>query len=191
MGGGYLNNAGNFLIDLVFDLFILAVMLRFFLQYVRADFYNPIAQAIVKLTNPVLRLLRRFIPSAGSIDSASLVALLVLKMAYLLLVLLLAGRSGNLLGVLVLSLAQLLDMAVYIFFGAIIVLIIASWIAPGSRNPVLDLAQALARPLLRPASSLIPPIGGMDLSPMLIIILLKLTQMVIIAPISDFGVSLL
>ena len=91
MNGGYVANAGTFLIDVIFGLFIGAVMLRLFLQWARADFYNPLSQAIVKVTNPVLRPLRRYIPAIGRIDTASVVLILSLQILNLWLSLTLAG----------------------------------------------------------------------------------------------------
>jgi YggT family protein len=192
MSGGYVANAGTFLLDVIFGLYIGAVMLRLFLQWSRADFYNPLSQAIVKLTNPVLRPLRRYIPAIGGIDTASLVLILVLQVLNLWLSLAVAGAAGaGFGGILVLALAELLAKVLYILMFAIFVQVIASWVAPGAYNPALSLVDSITHPLLKPLRSLLPPLGGLDLTPMVALIALQLAQMLLVAPISDFAVTLL
>ncbi|HBJ74774.1 MAG TPA: YggT family protein, partial [Syntrophaceae bacterium] len=140
MSGGYVANAGSFLLDVIFGLYIGAVMLRLFLQWSRADFYNPLSQAIVRLTNPVLRPLRRYIPAIGRIDTASLVLMLALQMLNLWLSLMVAGAAGaGAGGIFVLALAELLAKALYLLMFAIFVQVVASWVAPGAYNPALSL----------------------------------------------------
>lgn len=192
MSGGYVANAGTFLLDVIFGLYIGAVMLRLFLQWSRADFYNPLSQAIVKLTNPVLRPLRRYIPALGGIDTASVVLILVLQVLNLWLSLTVAGAAGaGFGGILVLALAELLAKAIYILMFAIFVQVIASWVAPGAYNPALSLVDSITDPLLKPLRGLLPPLGGLDLTPMVALIALQLAQMLLVAPIRDFAVTLL
>jgi len=175
----YFSDAGIFLIDVLFGFIILMVMLRFILQWVRADFYNPISQFIVKVTNPVLRPLRRLIPAVGGMDTASIVLMLLLKYIQLFLTFALAGYSVNPIALVVLSLTSLLEMILYIFIIAIIVIAIASWIAPGGYNPVLNLLNQLTRPILRPVQRLIRPVSGLDLSPLVALIILNLLLLAI------------
>lgn len=192
MNGGYVANAGTFLIDVLFGLYIGALMLRLFLQWVRADFYNPLSQAIVKVTNPVLRPLRRFIPAVGRIDSASVVLIVGLQMLNIWLSLLVAnGITGGIAGITGIAIAELLAKTTYLFMFGLIVQVIASWVAPGAYNPALSLLDSITEPVLRPLRRLIPPVGGLDLSPMAALVLLQLTQMLVVAPIRDFGISLL
>lgn len=191
MSGGYVANAGTFLLDVIFGLYIGAVMLRLFLQWSRADFYNPLSQAIVKLTNPVLRPLRRYIPALGGIDTASVVLILALQVLNLWLSLTVAGAAGaGFGGILVLALAELLAKAIYILMFAIFVQVIASWVAPGAYNPALSLVDSITYPLLKPLRGLLPPLGGLDLTPMVALIALQLAQMLLVAPIRDFAVTL-
>jgi YggT family protein len=188
MGGGYLTNAGIFLIDVLFGLYIFAVMLRFFLQVVRADFYNPLCQAIVTVTNPALRPLRRYVPAAGNLDSASIVLLLALQLVCSGLVMLLLGIVPGLFGLLIYALAELLSKTIYLFMFAVFIRIVISWIAPHSYNPVLGVVDSITTPLLRPAQRVVPPLGGsIDLSPMLVIIAMYLGLMLIVAPLRDLG----
>lgn len=191
MSGGYVANAGTFLLDVIFGLYIGAVLLRLFLQWSRADFYNPLSQAIVKLTNPVLRPMRRYIPAIGRVDTASVVLILVLQVLNLWLSLMVAGAAGaGLGGILVLAVAELLAKAIYIFMFAIFVQVVASWVAPGAYNPALSLVDSITYPLLKPLRGVLPPLGGLDLTPMVALVVLQLAQMLLVAPIRDFAVTL-
>ncbi len=187
MGGNYAEHAGVFLIQTLFGLYILAVMLRFLLQWVRADFYNPVSQFLVKVTNPPLKPLRRVIPGFWGIDVAAVVLMLLLQMLELFLVGLVVGQRFHPVGVLVMSVGELLSLAVYVFIVAIIIQIILSWIQPGAYNPVIGLVNRLAEPLLAPARRLIPPIAGLDLSPLAVLILLQLTLILLVSPVRDLG----
>ncbi|MGE3772060.1 MAG: YggT family protein [Gammaproteobacteria bacterium] len=191
MNAGYVSNAGTFLLDVIFGLFIGAVMLRLFLQWTRADFYNPLSQAIVKLTNPVLRPLRRFIPAFGRIDTASVVLILALQMLAVWLKLAMVGASAGAGAIVVFALAEIASKAIYIFMFAIFVQVIASWVAPGSYNPALSLIDSITHPLLKPLRAVVPPLGGLDLTPMLALIGLQLAQMLVVAPLRDLAMSLL
>lgn len=191
MGGGYFSQALRFLITVLFDTYILAVVLRFLLQMVRADFYNPLSQLLVTVTNPPLRPLRRVIPGYRGIDLASVVLMLLLKTIEIFLVsLLVYGRVPGVAGLFILSFAKLLNLIIYIFIFAIIVQVIISWINPGAYNHATVLLYRLTNPLLRPARRLLPPVSGLDLSPLLALIILQLTIYLIIMPLSDLGRSL-
>ena len=187
----YFGNAGQFLVQTLFGVYILIVMLRFLLQWVRADFYNPLSQFVVKATQPLLKPLRRYVPGYAGLDLAALLLMLVLKLVELKLLLALQGYGGALPGVLMLAVAELASLAVDVFFYAIIIQVVMSWVSPGLHNPVTGLLYSLTEPVLRPARRLIPPAGGFDLSPIAAIIALKLASMLLIAPIRDVAVSML
>ena len=187
MGNAYLSNAGTFLIHTIFGLLILVFMLRLLMQLVRADFHNPVSQFIVKVTNPVLRPLRRFIPGMLGIDMASVLVLLVLQAVELLLTGLVLGVSIPPVSLVALSVAELLDLTLKVFLFSLIIQVILSWVNPNGHNPVSIILYSLNEPLLRPARRLIPPISGFDLSPMVVIVFLQLCSMLIIAPIMDFA----
>jgi YggT family protein len=191
MGSGYFSNAGVFLIDSLFGLYICAVLLRLLFQVVRADFYNPLCQAIVTVTNPVLRPLRRYIPALASIDTASVLLILSLQLLNTFLVALVVGVSPNLAGLLVVAVAEVASKTVWIFMAAVIAQIVLSWVAPGGYNPVIGVIQALSEPMLRPARRLLPPLGGLDFSAMVVVIVLNLLLMLVVAPLRDVGYSLL
>jgi YggT family protein len=162
------------MIRLVFEIYIFLVMLRLILQMTRSDFYNPLSQAIVKITNPPLLPLRRVIPGLWGIDLASVVLMLSLKVIEYLLIVFLVGKQAPLAGLFILAAAELARLAIYIFLGAIFIGIIVSWINPHAayQNPAAALAQSVSNPLLRPARRLLPPISGFDFSPILVIFLL-------------------
>ncbi len=187
MGAGYFSNAGAFLVNTVFGLYIGAVMLRLLLQWARADFYNPLSQAIVKVTNPVLRPLRRYIPALGKVDTASVVLIFVLQFLNTWLVSALFGTHLGGLTMLIVSFTELLSKLIYLYIFAIVIQAIASWVAPSAHNPVLRLIEALTEPLLRPVRQLLPNLGGLDLSPLVVIVLLQLALLLVVAPLADLG----
>jgi YggT family protein len=190
--GGPFGQAAMFLIDTLFWLYILAVLLRFLFQLVRADFYNPFSQALVAITNPTLLPLRRMIPGLYGIDFAALVLLLVLQVVKNVLLGLIFGQWYNLLGLIVYSAAELLQMTVYLFIFLIFIRVLLSWVAPyGGHNPVTGLLFSVTEPLMRPARRLIPPLSGLDLSPVAVFILLYLTLILIVTPLLSVGKSLL
>lgn len=188
----YFSQAGLYLIQLVFGFYILLVLLRLLFQLVRASFYNPISQFIVTLTQPPLQFLRRFIPGLFGVDMAAVVLLLVLQTLEIYVIAWLQGASPAVGGVAVIAIAQLIEFTVYVFIVAIFIRIILSWVNPyGTRHPVGDLLYSLTEPLLAPARRLIPPIGGLDLSPIAVFVLLQLTLILIVRPLRDFGGALL
>jgi YggT family protein len=179
MPNSYFINPVIFIIDTVFTLYILAVMLRLLLQWVRADFYNPISQFLLTITQPVLRPLRRFLPPIGNTDTASLFLLIALTMLKFIII---TGiiRSVPPLSLLFLaSLGDLIGLALNIFKFAIIIQVVLSWVAPATYNPATTLLYDLTAPILRPARNLIPPLSGLDLSPLVALVSLQVISMLI------------
>ncbi len=170
MDAGYLKNPAIFLIDTLLSLYIFAVMLRFLFQWVQADFYNPISQFLIKITHPPLRLLRRFIPAVGRIDSSSIVLMLALQMLSGYLVAVLQGSSVGLGPLAIFSISELLQLLLNIFLFAVIIRALLSWFSPGIRHPATSLLYSLTEPLLSIVRGVIPPISGIDLSPLVILI---------------------
>lgn len=191
MSGGYFASAAAFVIQTLFGLYILAVLLRFLFQLLRAPFRNQISQFVVTATNPLLRPLRRVIPGYAGIDNASIVLMMALQMLELLLISLLFGKSPSIAGLFVLSIGKLLEMAVYVFMIAIFARIVLSWINPQLINPMTALLNSLTDFMMRPARRYIPPIGMLDLSPMVIFLLLGLVLRLIVQPILDIGARML
>jgi len=173
---GYFSNAGLFLLNVIFGLYIFAVLLRFLLQLVRADFYNPIAQFLVTITNPPLKPLRRVIPGLYGIDFASLVLLLLLELIFQTLLAMLLNQSVTVTTLLVRGIFDLLHSTLNVFLFGILIMVILSWINPYP-NALSQLLGRLTEPLLRPARRAIPSLAGIDLSPMLVMLVLVLMQM--------------
>jgi YggT family protein len=127
----YADNAATFLIQTLFGLYIAIVMLRFLFQLVRADFYNPVSQFVVRATNPPLKLLRRFIPGVAGIDLSAVVLMLALQLVELSLIFGLRGADPGILTLGVLSIAELINLTLNVFFFSILIQVILSWVLPG------------------------------------------------------------
>lgn len=166
-----------YLIQTLLTLALLAVVLRLLLQLVRADFYNPISQFLARLTNPLVLPLRRVVPSLGALDLSSLLLALALQMAAIVALLALNGVGPpNIVLLLVWSVLGVVGLVVNIYFFAILAMIILSWIAPASRHPALLLLFQLTEPVMMPFRRMLPNMGGLDFSPILVFILLNIIQ---------------
>ncbi len=187
MDSSYFSNPAIYLIDAIFGLYLIAVMLRFLLQLVRANFHNPICQFLVKITNPPLVPLRRLIPGFKGVDVASLFLLFAIQLSAILLKLLIAGSSFSILILIPLAISDLLSLALNVFMVAILVQVVLSWVGQGVHNPLTSTIYSLTEPVLAPVRRFIPPIGGMDLSPLVVLISIPLIKMLVIAPIASIG----
>ena len=174
----YFMQAGSFLVSTIIGLYIVIVVLRFLFQIVRADFYNPLSQFLLKATNPLLMPLRRVIPGLFGLDMSSLVLAYLLQVLELVLLLALKGAQFSVF-VFWVAIGQLLSLFLYIFLIAIIIQAVMSWINPGNYNPMLALINQLTEPLLRPARKILPPFSGLDLSPLIVIIGINLLIMLV------------
>jgi len=187
MSNGYFSNAGLFLVDTVLGLYILIVLLRFLFQLTGVDFYNPISQFIVKASHPPLSRLRRVIPGLWGIDFAAVVLLIVLEGARISITALLIGRSPQFAGVLVLSIAELLKLAVYVMVFSIFIRALLSWVNTGRSPPMLQLLYSFTEPLMSRARRILPAMGGLDLSPIIVFIVLMLVLKLLVQPLLDLG----
>ena len=177
---GALQDIGNLLIQTFFNLYILALLLRLLLQLAKADFYNPISQFLVKATQPVLKPVRGLIPSIGSIDTATIVVVLLLQIiATTLLVVIQGYPIPNPLSLLIWGALGTVGMVINIYFVGILVSIILSWVAPGSYNPVILLLHQLTEPVMKPFRKILPAMGGLDLSPIFVFITINILQIVL------------
>ena len=161
-----------FLIQTLFGFYILAVMLRFLLQWVHADFYNPLVQFLVRITNPPLLPLRRIIPGYRGLDLASVVLAFVLQTVEMLLIILLLGQPVGVGGLLMLAVLELLKLLINIYLWGVIIQAVLSWFNPDPYHPAARVLAQLTAPVLKPARRLLPPISGVDLSPMLVVVAL-------------------
>ena len=167
----------GYLVQTLLSLYLLTMLLRFVLQLVRADFYNPICQFLVKVTNPLVIPLRRVLPGFGGLDMASLLLALLLQLAGIVALLLINGLGlPNILLLLLWSVIGLLGLLVNIYFFALLAMIILSWVAPGSNHPAIYLLHQITEPVMAPFRKALPSMGGMDFSPILVFILINVIQ---------------
>ena len=167
-----------FVLDALFHLFILAALVRFWMQAFRASARNPIAQFTMALTDWAVRPLRRVIPGLFNLDWASLVVAFAFELLLQFLLLLVMGASPNLDAASVLlffAFVKLIRLSIYVFMGAIIIQAVLSWVNP--HHPVAPFFHALTRPFLKPFQRAVPPIGGVDITPVLVLIALQLVLM--------------
>ncbi|MDA3135922.1 YggT family protein [Pseudomonas syringae] len=176
-----LNTAAIYVLQTLGSLYLLIVLLRFVLQLVRANFYNPLCQFIVRATQPLLKPLRRIIPSLFGLDMSSLVLAIIVQMILMALTLLLMfGTTGDPLHLLLWSIISVTALFLKIFFFALIISVILSWVAPGSHNPGAELVNQICEPALAPFRKIVPNLGGLDISPILAFTVLKLLDMLVI-----------
>lgn len=185
-------SALSFIIETAFSLYIMVVALRFIMQLVKADYYNPLAQFVVKVTNPLLVPLRKIVPGFGKMDLSALVLGFLLILAKLLIFkglglgyLNIAGYTIatahlNLVTALGVALVDLIALLFNIFMFSIVILALISWINPQPGNPVVSVLGSITAPVLRPFRQRIPPISGIDLSPLAAIVTLQVAKMLII-----------
>ncbi|HEX4975407.1 MAG TPA: YggT family protein [Pseudomonadales bacterium] len=173
--------AGIYLVQSVVSFYTLIVFLRFLLQLSRADFYNPVSQFVVKATAPVLNPLRRIIPGWGGLDIASLVLILVLQVSQLIAIILMMGYALPNIGLLIAwSAVGLFGLVLNFYFWAIMIQVILSWVAPMSHNPAVSLIFQVTEPVMGYARKLIPPMGGMDFSPIIVFMVIQLLKILVL-----------
>ncbi len=179
-----MNNALIFIIETFAQLYLLVLLLRFWLPILRADFHNPLAQGILRFTSPLVVPLRRILPAIGRIDTATVLIALVIEYAVLLVTLAILGNaaygfSEGLVPTLVTAAIKLVMLSNNMFFFAIFIRIILSWVAPQNINPITTLLHTIAEPVLRPFRRYVPAIGGLDISPIFAIVLLQAVNIVL------------
>jgi YggT family protein len=177
------NNVLAFLVNALFDIYLIILLLRILLALVQANFYNPFSQLIVSLTDPLLRPLRRLIPSYQRLDVAALVLLFVVKVIQLILLALIANiplSLGPLLGI---AIVQLLELLIYIYIFAIFAQVIISWFTLNQRqgryHPAASVLHSLTEPLLGPLRRMLPVVGMLDLSPLVALLVLNVALIVL------------
>lgn len=178
---------GLLLVNTIGSLIVTLVVLRFLLQLVRADFYNPMSQFIVRFTNPMLMPLRRIIPGLGGFDLASVVLAYVLQMLFIVAVLLMYGGIAPIANMLLWGAIALLALVLKIYFWGMVIVIIVSWIAPNSYNPAVVLVQQLLEPVMQPVRNLVPDLGGLDLSPIFLFLGIKIIEILLIGTLAQMA----
>ena len=149
------------------------LLLRIILRWVSADFYNPLSQFIWQITNPPVQVLSRIVPRWRKLDTAALVLMYVLAVVGILLLLAVAGFRIALLWALAYGVLKLVILTLNVYTFSIFVQAILSWVGPGGNNPAASLLWQVNESIMRPARRVMPPIGGLDLSPLVVILLLQ------------------
>jgi YggT family protein len=186
----YLANAGQILVNFAFGALITLLVLRVLLQLVRANFYNPFCQFLYKLTNPVLMPLRRIIPAWRNVDSAGVLLAWVLSAIKLALIYALVRQPMGLLGLGVMAVADLIDFVLVLYIVVVLARSLLSFISVDRANPVVPLIYQLSEPLLRPIRRRLPPLAGLDLSPMVVMLAIVLARVLVAAPLMELGLRL-
>ena len=187
---GYFANAGQIVIQFVFGALIALIVLRVLLQWVRANFYNPICQFIYKATNPVLMPLRKIIPAWRNLDIAGIALAWLATALKLVLLYATVGQTLGVLGLAVLALADLVDFLLLLYIVLVLVRVVISFVGADSYHPVVPLVMQLTEPVMKPFRRVIPNVGGLDFSPMVVLLVITLARVLIAKPLLDLGLRL-
>ncbi|HKE46844.1 MAG TPA: YggT family protein [Rhodanobacteraceae bacterium] len=187
---GYFANAGQIVIQFVFGALIALIVLRVLLQWVRANFYNPICQFLYKATNPVLMPLRKVIPAWRNVDVAGIVLAWLATVLKLVLLYATLGTTLGLAGLAVLALADLVDFVLLLYIVLILVRVVLSFVGTDSYHPIVPLVIQLTEPVMKPIRRLLPDVGGIDFSPMVVLLAITLARVLVAKPLLDFGLTL-
>jgi YggT family protein len=171
-------NATVFLVDTLFSLYLMVVILRLWLQAVRADFYNPLSQFVVKATHPIVGPLRRVIPSIGRFDTATFVLAVAVAALKLVSLIAISGGGFNPLAISILAVITVVKELLSLMFWVLLLRAILSWVSQG-QSPVDYVLYQLTEPFLAPIRRVIPPLGGLDLSVLIAIIALQFLQLLL------------
>lgn len=177
-----MRNSLIFLVRTLGDLYLLTFLLRFLMQWVRADFYNPLAQFVVKATNPLVVPARRVIPSSSSTDLPTLVVLVVLEAILTWALLTLVAFPVEIGTFAFLVVLRLVNTTLWFYVVSIFVYVLMSWFSHPGFSPIGRMLMDLNEPLLRPVRRLLPPIGGLDLAPLIAVILIVAVRIALPLP---------
>jgi len=178
-------NAGVFLIQTFAGLYFILVMVRFLMQVSRVDYYNPICQGIVKITDPPIKPMKKLIPTIRGVDFATLLIAMLVQLIAITLIMLIKGGWIFHPVYIAWTLVGMFSMIFDIYFFALIIMVIASWVAPYGSHPVLTLVQQLTEPVCGPARRLLPPMGGLDFSIILVFVAITLIdQFLVVRPLA-------
>lgn len=183
-----LHQALIFLISTVFELYLIVLILRLILVWIRADYFNPLVQFITRLTDVIVKPLRRVTKNIGRVETASCIWIILIDMLKFILILALTLGYFNLPGVFILTLADILRLFIQVFTYAIILQAIMSWVQPYS--PINYILYQVTSPITRPFQRLIPPIGGIDVSPIPAIIVLQVLLILLVNPLNNLGMAM-
>ena len=187
----YFSNATLFLITTFFDLISYILLLRIFFQFFNVAFYNPICQAIVKLTDFFLTWLRRLLPTCKKIDYAALIFLMLFESVFFLIISILSKTNYGSFAIAILATSSILEKVVNLMTWSVLILVIFSWFSNQKNHPLLEIVDSITSGLLRKIRNFCPPFGSLDFSPLLLIICLQLFMIIVIMPFQDIGISAL
>ena len=177
-----------FLISTLFDLYIFILIVRLILVYIGSNYYDPVTQFITKLTDFIIKPLRRILPNFKRFETASFMLIIILEMVKFFFISMLSMGFPNLIGLFILSLGDILKMVLNVFFYAILLQAILSWLQPAAAfNHVL---YRFTAPILRPFQRFIPPINGVDIAPIPALIILQLLVIMIANPLMTMGLGI-
>jgi len=168
-----------FIVKTLAQLYLLLLLLRFWLPIMRADFRNPIANGILRITSPLVIPVRRIIPPIGRLDTSTILVAYILEFLLILALLALRGLRVETLPIAITAILELAILSLNLFFFVILIKIILSWVAPQNYNPMTVLLNTMAEPVLRPFRRIVPAVGGFDISPIFAIVLLKAAEIVL------------
>jgi len=174
-----ISSAIVFIINAITSLYLLVLLLRFWLPWLQADFRNPLAQGILRLTSPVIIPVRRIVPPFGKLDTATVLVAFIIQYLTVLLLLLIVGQTAGIVPIALTAVVKLVALSINLFVYAIFIRIILSWVAQGTYNPATAIITTLTEPVLRPFRRILPPMGGFDISPIFAIILLLAATIVV------------
>lgn len=181
MPSGYFSQPMLFLIEVIFGFYMGIVALRIIMQWAHWEYHNPLVQLIIRATQVPVKFLRQFIPPLERWDTATMVLLLALSVFKLLLIALLQPNILNLMIILRLAIADIFSLFITLFSVSIIIQVVLSWIQPhNSYNPITPLISRMNTPLLRPIRQWLPEMGGLDLSPLIVLLGLQIVSMLIL-----------
>ena len=187
---GYFANAGQIVIQFVFGALISLIVLRVMLQWVRANFYNPICQFLYKTTNPVLMPLRKVIPAWRNLDIAGIVLAWLITAIKLVLLAATLGQTLGVLGLGVLAFGDLVDFVLLLYIVLVLARVVISLVGADSYHPIVPLVTQVTEPVLKPFRRILPNLAGIDFSPMLVLLVIMLARALIARPLFDFGLRL-
>ena len=174
-----------FLVNTLFDIYLFILIVRVILGYVRSDYFNPITQFVVRMTDFIVKPLRRIIPNFHGVELSSVLLIILLELIKFLLISALTFGLPNIGGLIILAFGDMLAMFIRVFIYAIILQAIISWVQP--QSPINYTLYQFTSPIMRPFQRLIPPIGGFDISPIPAIIVLQLLIIILVNPIMELG----
>lgn len=180
---------GLFLLHFIAGLIVFILLLRFLLRATYVDWRHPVVSFVAKITNPVCAPMNKIIPVRGRWDVSALTTAFVVQVLFVLLLGYLTDKSFSPILIGIVAITEIMNQLLDMMFWLIIIQAILSWVIQGY-NPNTAIFDQLTAPILRPFQKLLPPIGGIDLSPILAILAIKLTQIVVVGSIAQFGQSM-